>query len=54
MKEQTVNRVNQMKRFLKGSYPKILRFAHCGLNAKDNLQESLEWYQKTFRIYSKR
>ncbi|MDC3011906.1 VOC family protein [SAR86 cluster bacterium] len=42
---RTVNRVNQMKRFLKGSYPRILRFAHAGLNAV-NVKESFEWYQK--------
>ena len=34
-----------MKRFLKGSYPRILRFAHAGLNAV-NVKESFEWYQK--------
>ena len=39
-----VNRMNQMKRFLKGSYPRILRFAHCGLNAVDP-QASFDWYQ---------
>tara|TARA_Y100000816_G_scaffold138288_1_gene97866 strand:+ start:2839 stop:3846 length:1008 start_codon:yes stop_codon:yes gene_type:complete len=42
---RTVNRVNQMKRFVKGSYPRILRFAHCGLNAINPL-ESFEWYQQ--------
>ena len=42
---RTVNRVNQMKRFVKGSYPRILRFAHCGLNAINPL-ESFKWYQK--------
>ncbi len=42
---RTVNRVNQMKRFIKGSYPRILRFAHCGLNAINPL-ESFEWYQQ--------
>ena len=29
-----------MKRFLKGSYPRILRFAHAGLNAV-NVQKNL-------------
>ena len=42
---RAVNRVNQMKRFLKGSYPRILRFAHAGLNAV-NVQDSFDWYQK--------
>ena len=42
---RTVNRVNQMKRFVKGSYPRILRFAHCGLNAIIPL-ESFKWYQQ--------
>ena len=42
---RTVNRVNQMKRFVKGSYPRILRFAHCGLNAINPL-ESFKWYQQ--------
>ena len=42
---RTVNRVNQMKRFLKGSYPRLLRFAHAGLNAI-NVQDSFDWYQK--------
>jgi hypothetical protein len=41
---RTVNRMNKMKRFLKGSYPRILRFAHCGLNAVDP-QASFDWYQ---------
>ena len=42
---RTVNRVNQMKRFVKGSYPRILRFAHCGLNAINPL-EYFKWYQQ--------
>ena len=42
---RTVNRVNQMKRFVKGSYPRILRFAHCGLNAINPL-ESFKWYRQ--------
>ena len=45
-----VNRMNQMKRFLKGSYPRILRFAHCGLNAVDP-QASFDWYQNLSLIH---
>jgi|TARA_A200000113_G_scaffold224867_2_gene243903 hypothetical protein len=42
---RVINRRNQMKRFLKGSSPRILRFAHCGLNAIDPL-ESFNWYHE--------
>ena len=28
-----INRVNQIKRYPKGSYPKIIRFAHYGINS---------------------
>ena len=40
-----VNRVNQIKRYPKGSYPKIIRFAHYGINSKD-ISKAMDWYKK--------
>ena len=36
-----VNRVNQIRRYPKGSYPKIIRFAHYGINS-NNISAALE------------
>ena len=44
-----VNRVNQIKRYPKGSYPKIIRFAHYGINS-NNISAALEWYNNHLGI----
>ena len=44
-----VNRVNQIKRYPKGSYPKIIRFAHNGINS-NNISAALEWYNNHLGI----
>ena len=44
-----INRVNQIKRYPKGSYPKIIRFAHYGINS-NNISLALEWYQRHLGI----
>ncbi len=43
------NRVNELKRYEKGKYPRILRFAHYGINVKD-VAASLGWYNKHLGI----
>ncbi|MEM7019119.1 MAG: VOC family protein, partial [Pseudomonadota bacterium] len=42
-------RINEIKRFQKGGYPRIKRFGHCGLNTT-NLEVSLEWYNQHLGI----
>ncbi len=44
-----INRINQIKRYPKGSYPKIIRFAHYGINS-NNISLALEWYQRHLGI----
>ena len=43
------NRVNELKRYQKGQYPRILRFAHYGINVT-NVAASLDWYNKYLGI----
>ena len=40
---EAFQRLNKIKRFVKGAYPRIKRYGHCGLNAI-NPEASLEWY----------
>ena len=40
---ENFQRINKIKRFDKGSFPRIKRYAHCGLNVLD-MEESLSWY----------
>jgi catechol 2,3-dioxygenase-like lactoylglutathione lyase family enzyme len=42
-------RINQIKRFQKGSTPRIKRYAHYGLNATD-LKGSFDWYNANLGI----
>ena len=43
------NRINEIKRFSKGTYPKILRFGHYGINSV-NIPEALKWYNNHIGI----
>ncbi len=46
---ENFRRINQAKRFTKGGYPHIKRYAHCGLNVTD-LEASLAWYHDRLGI----
>ena len=46
---ENFRRVNQIKRFPKGAYPRIKRYAHYGLNVTD-LEASLDWYNRHLGI----
>ena len=49
IERENFRRINQPKRFSKGAYPRIKRFAHCGLNVTD-LEASLDWYNEHLGI----
>ena len=49
MLHENFQRVNAQKRFKKGSYPRIKRFAHLGLNVT-NVEASFDWYHEHFGI----
>lgn len=42
-------RVNRIKRFRKGAYPRIKRYAHFGINVKD-IQTAFDWYHEHLGI----
>ena len=44
-----VNRMNQRKRYVKGDFPTIVRFAHYGINTND-IPAALEWYNEHLGI----
>ena len=44
-----VNRINQRKRYVKGDFPTIVRFAHYGINSND-IPAALEWYNEHLGI----
>ncbi len=46
---ENFQRINKTKRFKKGDFPRIKRFAHCGLNVLD-MEASLSWYHKHLGI----
>lgn len=46
---ENFRRINQIKRFPKGAYPRIKRYAHYGLNVRD-LEASLDWYNRHLGI----
>jgi catechol 2,3-dioxygenase-like lactoylglutathione lyase family enzyme len=46
---ENFRRINQAKRFTKGAFPRIKRYAHCGLNVTD-LEASLGWYNQHLGI----
>lgn len=43
VRNENFRRINQIKRFAKGQYPRIKRFGHYGINSKD-IPGALEWY----------
>jgi catechol 2,3-dioxygenase-like lactoylglutathione lyase family enzyme len=49
VERENFRRFNQPKRFTKGAYPRIKRYAHCGLNVMD-LEASLAWYHQHLGI----
>ena len=49
VERENFRRFNQAKRFTKGAYPRIKRYAHCGLNVMD-LEASLAWYHQHLGI----
>jgi len=49
IERENFRRINQPKRFTKGAYPRIKRYAHSGLNVMD-LEASLEWYNQHLGI----
>lgn len=49
VERENFRRINQPKRFQKGAYPRIKRYAHCGLNVRD-MEASLEWYHQHLGI----
>ena len=46
---ENFQRINKTKRFKKGDFPRIKRFAHCGLNVLD-MEASLSWYHEHLGI----
>ena len=49
VERENFRRINQIKRFEKGAYPRIKRYAHCGINVMD-LEKSLAWYHQYLGI----
>ena len=49
IERENFRRINQTKRFTKGAFPRIKRYAHCGLNSTD-LEKSLDWYHRHLGI----
>ena len=49
IERENFRRINQTKRFAKGAFPRIKRYAHCGLNSTD-LEKSLDWYHRHLGI----
>jgi catechol 2,3-dioxygenase-like lactoylglutathione lyase family enzyme len=49
IERENFRRINQTKRFDKGAFPRIKRYAHCGLNSTD-LEKSLDWYHRHLGI----
>ena len=49
IERENFRRINQTKRFTKGAFPRLKRYAHCGLNSTD-LEKSLDWYHRHLGI----
>lgn len=47
--QENFRRINQIKRFPKGAYPRIKRYAHYGINVTD-FEASMDWYNRHLGI----